>query len=285
MILITGATGRTGQAIVEKLKTTDLPVRVLVHQKNKIPLSGAWENIDIQVGDLSDMESLHPALVGVRTAYLLAPSSPQMVEYEMNFIKAAQAAGVEHIVKHSGFDARLNSPVNLLDWHGRSEQALQRSGIQWTLLQPHYFMQNLLGFSQSIKQDGLLRAPLGEASISMIDVRDIAAIAVAILRNPTPHQGHRYPLTGPQSLSFSEVAEHLSTVTGRTIRYLPTSLGEERFAMTEAGMPAWLVEALISLYASYRDKSMAQTYPWVEKVAGRPATDILTFLREHASAF
>jgi uncharacterized protein YbjT (DUF2867 family) len=124
------------------------------------------------------------ALDGVEQLYLLAPFEPRLVELERNVLDAACRVGVRHVVKHSGLGASPDSLIAIGRWHGEAQRQLERSGLAFTHLQPHSFMQNLLGSAQTIAAEGILYAPMGDARVSLVDARDIAAVAARVLLEP-----------------------------------------------------------------------------------------------------
>lgn len=282
MILVTGASGRNGRLIVQQLAARGLPVRAMVHTADRAA-AFAGSGIEAVVADFSEPASLAAALDGVATAYLLTPTVPQQGAYETAFIEAARTAGVTHIVKHSALDAPQAVANNLaLGWHGRSEAVLKASGLDWTMLQPHYFMQNLAGFIDDIRNKREIRAPMGDAAISMIDVHDIADVAVAVLANPAAHRGASYPLTGPRAVGFAELAERFSRKAGVPVNYRAVSAEEEHTLMTGFGWPQWLVDSMDEYYARYAGGLglSATVTPWVERLAGHAPRDVADYIAD-----
>jgi len=176
--------------------------------------------VEIVQVDLAQPQTLEVALRGADKAYFVAPGAT--VQLSENLYAAAQRTGVRHIVRLSGsFMVGLDAPVLLDRWHA---QALDRSGIAYTHLRPSFFMQNVLFLGAS----GTLALPLGEARVNLVDYRDIAAVAVAALLG-AGHAGQTYTITGPEALTFTEVAAKLTVAAGRTFTYVPVS--EAEFAL------------------------------------------------------
>lgn len=249
MILVTGATGTTGSEVVRQLAAADAPVRALVRNPER------WEaikapGVEIAVGDLGKPDTLDDALRGVEKVFLLVPLEPGMLELQDNLVEVAKRAGVGHIVRMSAFGADAGSTVSIRRLHGRSDERLERSGVPSTVLRPHFFMQNFLGYAPSIAGAGSFYAPMGEGRIGLIDVRDIAAVAVRALTEPG-HEGKTYVLTGPESLSFGEIAEKLSVATGKEVTYVDVPSAAARQGMVDAGLPEWLADVLVELYAVF----------------------------------
>jgi uncharacterized protein YbjT (DUF2867 family) len=283
MILVTGATGTTGSEVVRQLAAAGVPVRAFVRSEAKAAaLHGP--GVAIAVGDLDRPQSLEPALEGVRAMFLLTAVDPHLVEHQGRAVEAAQRAGVQHVVKLSALGAHLDSPVSLLRWHGQTERLLEESGLAWTHLRPHFFMQNTLGFAPRIAAEGRFDAPMRDGKIGIVDTRDIAAVAVAVLTKPG-HAGKAYDITGPEALSFADLAACIAAATGRPVRYVDVPPSEAEKAMIANGMPEWLADALVGLYGIFGAGHASKITTVVQDVAGKPARTYAQFAREHARAF
>jgi uncharacterized protein YbjT (DUF2867 family) len=218
MILITGAIGTNGREIVEQLSAKGVRARAMVRKREDVKLPRTL-NVEFVNGDFDDASSLDAALAGVEQVFLLSPSSAEQVAREANFIRAAKRAGVRHVVKFSILGAAPNSPSRLIRRHGETEKMLEDSGIAFTMLRPHYFMQNLLWYIDDIKSQGVFYASLPETyKHSHVDARDNAAVAVAALTE-SGHESKVYHITGSEALTYREVAEILSQAIGKKVRY------------------------------------------------------------------
>ena len=218
MILITAPTGTNGREILKQLSAKGVRARAMVRKRENVQLSRTG-NVEFVNGDFDDASSLDAALVGVERAFLLSPSSAQQVAREASFIRAAKRAGVRHVVKFSILGADPDSPSRLIRRHGEAENILEDSGIAFTMLRPHYFMQNLLWYVNDIKSEGVFYSSLPETyRDSHVDARDNAAVAVAALTEPG-QEGKVYHITGPEALIYPEVAEILSHAIGKKVRY------------------------------------------------------------------
>jgi uncharacterized protein YbjT (DUF2867 family) len=198
------------------------------------------------------------------------------------FFEAAHRAGGPHVVKFSGMGA--GGPAEILRQHGDSDRLLAESGLPYTILRPNSFYQDLLWSAGSIRERGEFYLPLRDARQSLVDVRDIADAAVAVLTG-NGHAGKVYDLTGPAALSFAEVADTLSAVIGRPVRYVDVPPEAARQAMEGAGMPAWNAAAVAELYGYFADGKAAAVTGDIERLTGRPATSFAQFARDHAAAF
>jgi uncharacterized protein YbjT (DUF2867 family) len=283
MILVTGATGNTGRALVELLARRPARVRALVHDPAKAA-DLAMPNVEVVIADLGAPHTLARALDGVGKAYLLSSAHPRQVELHGNFIRAAKLAGVRHIVRHSVRGADADSPIKICRWHAESQRELESSGIAWTHLQPVYNMQNILKLARVIRSQGVLAAPMKDGAVSMVDARDVAAVAAACLTGDG-HEGRTYLVTGPQGITFSEVALHLSQGLDMPVRYVDASAENARTGMLMMGMPDWYVDDLLGFYAWYSTGASAAVSDVVQTMAGRAGRSFSQFVAEHRSGF
>ncbi|GAA5175445.1 NAD(P)H-binding protein [Niveibacterium umoris] len=283
-ILVTGATGTTGAEVVRQLAARGVPVRALVRDPAKAGALAALPGVTLVQADLAKPETLAAALDGVERAYLVTSPDPAQVALHSAFFKAAKAAGVKHIVRHSGLGADVNSPISLGRWHGESERELEASGIAWTHLQPHLFMQFFHNHAASIRDQGVFYAPLADAAVSMVDVRDIAAAAVVALTEPG-HEGQRYAITGPAAVSFAEAAATLSAALGKPVQYVAVTPDQAREAMLGGGMPEWLATDLANMFGFFATGQAAFVSPAVEHLTGKPGHSFADFVRDNLVAF
>lgn len=234
MILVTGANGTIGREVVKQLVAQGVAVRALVRDSAK---AGALQRpkVEIVTGDLDEPTSLTSALTGISHALLLSVTSPSRVQQETNFIQAAQRAAIQHIVKISILGAATDSSSRILQWHGQAEKILGEANLAHTILRPNYFMQNLFWSLADIRARGVFNSSLPvDTKHSHVDARDIAAVAVACLTESS-HAGQIYHLTGPEALTYPEVADSLSRILGRPIRYDPSPDNYAKF-LTPFGM-------------------------------------------------
>jgi uncharacterized protein YbjT (DUF2867 family) len=284
MILVTGGTGTTGKEIIAELQNLGAAgVRALVRDTAKASfIRGAgFETVE---GDFDRPETLDAALAGVERALLLTPPSPKTFEFQRDFIDSAKRAGVRRVVKFSAFGADASAPEGFGKWHGQAEDYLKQSGLAWTMLRPNFFMQNLLGQARQIAAEGRIYQPVGDASASFIDVRDIAAVAARTLVEEG-HEGEAYVLTGPEALSYADVAAKLSEATGREVSYVPISPEQFRQGALAAGLPEWLVGALERLNEIFAAGYAAEVTDHVRSVGRKEPITFDQFARDYAQAF
>jgi len=284
MILVTGATGLNGSALLRLLSAKGIATRALVRSRVRAEAIAALSGVEIVEGDMARPETLGAALRDVDRAMLISSSDPVMLEVQSGFIDAARAAGVKHVVKLSGIMPDLTSPFRFARMHGEIERRLEASGMAFTHLRAGEFMPAYFRQVPSIVARGAMFLPMEDARIASIDVGDIAEIAALALTG-SGHEGKTYPLTGPEALTMAEVAEKLSAVTGKTIRYVNVAPEEARKAQLAAGMPPYLADALVELFAERRKGKEAQVSAMAQTLLGRRPTSFDEFAVRHAAIF
>ncbi len=284
MILVTGATGKNGVEIIRRLSGRKERVRAMVHRQNDI-LSGT-PNVELQYvqADFDDPASLRKVLSGVQRAFLVTNSSEHVEERQLRFVALAREAGVKHIVYLSQLHASSDSPLRFLRYHAAVEEALRTSGMSYTNLRPNLYMQGLLMIGRTIASEGRFFAPAGDARVSVVDVRDIAAVAVAALTK-TGHEGKTYDITGPEALTHAEMAAQLSEALHRPVVFVDLPEREFREALRGFHMPGWQADGLVEDYAHYR-RGEASNLSWaVKEVTGWSPRPFRAFAYDYKSAF
>jgi len=283
MILVTGATGNTGGEVLARLVELGAAVRALARNPEKAEVLAAT-GVDVVLGDMTDPVAMATALVGVERLFLMSPPHPEQLEMEGAVISAAEEADVSLIVKLSVLGAGPDSALELGRVHAAIEDRLARSGIPNTVLRPGSFMQNFFSYAPTIQADDTFFAAAGDGATAMVDSRDIAAVAAAVLSEKT-HVGDVLAITGPEAVTYHEAADALSAATGRTIRYVdvpPEAAGE---GMLAAGIPDWLVEDLLTIYSLQREGHLAEVAPTVKEVARVEPRTFAEFARDFAPVF
>jgi uncharacterized protein YbjT (DUF2867 family) len=274
MILVIGATGTIGSEVVGQLLAADERPRAFVRDPDKA--RQLWgEQVEQVVGDLDRPETIEGALAGVDRLFLLTTQSSRQPDWERTVIAAAGDAGVAHIVKLSVFRADERSPLRFAHQHRQAERALERSGLAWTMVRPVFLMQNL----RAMVRDSAIYTAAGDGRVAMIDARDIAAVAVAALTT-AGHEGKIYTLTGPEALTFDQVASNLSRQSGKQIRHVRVSVDDVRTALQSAGVAAWFADDMARLHgmlaAGYEDLVTDD----VRAVTGSPPRTLAQFARD-----
>jgi len=199
--------------------------------------------LEIVEGDMSRRDSLGAALDGVDRVLMISAPLMDMVETQNTFIDAAKAAGVRHVIKFSGLDARPDTTFPFGLMHKAIEEHLEKSGLAWTHLRPTGFMQEYLREAPSIINDGAFYLALADVRLNPIDLVDVGKIGFLLLHDGG-HEGERIPITGPEALSMAEIADRISSAAGRTVRYVYVSPNARRQALIAHGIPAEFADAL-----------------------------------------
>jgi uncharacterized protein YbjT (DUF2867 family) len=215
---------------------------------------------------------------------LCTPNDPEQVRREVTVIDAAAEAGVGLVVKIGAIGAHDDSPLVFWMAHARIEQYLRSSGLPAVVLRPSMYMTNLLATAETVRRTGCLFAPAGDARISLIDPRDVAATAAVVLTEDG-HDGHAYTLTGPDALTHHDVAMQLTSATGRPVEYVDVPDIAAREAMAAAGMPDWFADQLIILWGQLRQGAGETTTDTVRVLTGQAPRRVAEFARDHAHVF
>jgi uncharacterized protein YbjT (DUF2867 family) len=276
MILVTGATGTTGGAVLDELLGRGVAVRGLTRSPERAEQLRA-RGADAAVGDLSDPASLARAFAGVERVYLAVTANEHQVEQESNAIAVAEQSGAYAVVKLGVIGQSPQAPLRFARNHAAVFETLQATSLRWTLLQANGFMQNVLASAEPIRQ-GRYTSALGDAKVSRVDARDVAAVAVRALTEEG-HEGSSYTLTGPEAISDPQIAEELG------VSHVQASDEEIAATLRSAGVPEWTVEGLIEVAELERSGAAAGVAPDVEALLGRPARSFGRFAAEHRDAF
>jgi uncharacterized protein YbjT (DUF2867 family) len=283
MILITGASGSLGAAVLEEVRKCGAPLRAMYRSKEDA--GNAAAGISTVIADFASKESLKPALAGVDTVFLVCSPIPKLVELESNVIDACRAGGVKHVVQCSALGAG-DYPKSFPSWHRKVEDKLKASGLGYTILRPNSFMQNILAYyAPSIRAQGAWYASMGKGRNSSIDARDIASVAAKTLTSPGEHAGKTYELNGPEAVTYIELAERISRVANRKVAYVDIPEAAQKKSMLDLGMPEWQVNALLELQHYYANGQGGEVTDVLPKLLGRAPVKLDDFLKEFKDQF
>jgi uncharacterized protein YbjT (DUF2867 family) len=278
--LITGATGDIGSRVVERLLQRGERPRVFVRNREKI-WSRFGNRVDVFLGDLGDPGSLHPALAGADTLFLVN-TGPEIPARDQAAADAAKAAGVKHLVKLSSLD--VGQGLAMGAWHERGEAAIRGSGIPFTFVRPTGFMSNLLAWAPSIQAEGVMRASTADGKRAFVHSDDIAEIATKALTT-RKYDGAFLAITGPEALSFAEAAAKIGAAIGRRLTFQAISDQEAQEQYAAMGAPPAETEAHIALWRAIREGRLATVTDTVEQVLGRRPITLDQWAVENAAAF
>lgn len=291
-ILVTGATGNVGREVVKQLSNIpELIIKAAIHSAGSLKkLKADNKRIEAVQVDYNKPETLKNALKNVDKLFFVSPDSPTMTQLASNVIAEAKNAGIKYIARLSAKGADVNAESPSLRLHRQVEEIIEESKIPYTILRPNEFMQNFINFhSYSIKNNNAFYMAVGDARVSIVDVRDIAAVAVKTLienGNEDRHNGKIYTITGPEALSYYQIAEILSNVIGKKISYVNLSEEDFRKSLKEAGVDDWFIYVvLLMLDPYYRKGIAAQVFTAVEEVTGKKPISFSQFVDDHIQAF
>ena len=280
MILITGASGNVGSEVLKQALSVGLKIRATFQSADKAAKAPA--GIEGVIMDYAQPETIRPALHGVEKIFLVGPPVRDLPVMEANFIKEVRAAGRKHIIKLSALGGRESM---FPSGHRDSEENIEASGLPYTFLRPNGFMQNLVNYNAAaIGSQNAFYGCQGAGAVSVLDIRDIAAVAVIVLA-ATGHEGKSYALTGGEALTNGQIAEKISRVAGRKINYVDLPPAEFKKAILSGGMPEWSADALLDLQRLYREGKASLLTDDVERLTGRKPITFDQFARDYAFAF
>jgi uncharacterized protein YbjT (DUF2867 family) len=276
-VLVTGATGNVGSATVAALLGSGDRVRAAGTDPDAV--ARRFPDAEAVRLDFLDPATFGPALDGARALFLLRPPPISRVKPTLNrLVDAAVDAGVGHVVFLSVQGADRNRVVP----HHRVEVHLQASAVPWTILRPGFFAQNLTdAYRRDVVEDDRLYVPAGEGRVAFVDVADIGAVAAEVFADPGPHAGQGYTLTGPDAITFAEVASLLSDTLGRPIRYEPASVTGYARHLRGRGMPLAQVAVQTVLHLGLRKGDAERVDPTLARLLGRPATPFADVVRRN----
>jgi uncharacterized protein YbjT (DUF2867 family) len=282
MILVTGASGTVGKAVLAEVARSGVKHRAMYRSKSEAARAPA--GTETVIADFADKASLAAALRGVDSVYLVCSPVRELVRLEGNAIEASEAAGVRRIVLNSAMGAGDYSK-SFPSWHRQVENKLNATKAAHCILRPNSFIQNVVTyFAPSIREQGAFYAAMGNARTSYVDVRDIATVAAKALQGGQ-HDGEVYELNGPEALTYAEIAEKISRQTGTAARHVDIPAEAQRKAMLEQGMPEWQVTALLELQEYYTGGQGGSLDKVLEELLGRPPITMDQFLKEFAAEF
>ncbi|MBR0866077.1 uncharacterized protein YbjT (DUF2867 family) [Bradyrhizobium diazoefficiens] len=282
MILVTGGTGLIGSELLRLLSQAGVPARALVRNPDK---AKELPGITWVVGDLARPETLDAAFEGIEKLFLLTHYYEDMVELQHNAIVAARTAGVKHIVKISAFAATDHSKAPIGQWHYQIEEEIKKSGMAWTMIQPHHFMTNLVAQAEYVVKEGAIYSPSGDGKIPYVDPRDVAAVAFVPLTQPG-HLGKTYVVTGSEAISYRQASEIIGAAIGKKLRFVDETPEQARARRVREGVPPAVIESILAIGAYQRAGGKTVTITnTIAELTGRPPRTLAEYVQENASVF
>ncbi|MFC9292526.1 SDR family oxidoreductase [Streptomyces sp. NPDC057011] len=277
-VVVTGATGNVGRHVVGELRRLGIAHRALTRDPERAT-AVLGPGTDLARGDFTDPASLRAAFAGAEQAFLSCANDPRQVENAAHAIEAAATAGLRRVVFLSTVTAEVGAAKTFADQHGRIEHRLRSAGIPFVVLRSGFLMSNLLGSLPTIGQAGRIFLPADDARVAMIDPRDVAACAVAALSGQS-RDGETHVITGPEAITFADVAHRLSTALGRTVEYVAVPDEAALAGMVGAGMPPWLAEGVVGVFQLLREGANADTTDAVRRLTGHDPRTVAEFARD-----
>ncbi len=278
MILVTGAAGKTGQAIIRALVRRGRTVRALAYRRRQITTLEELGAREVLLGDVRDQRTVDRAAAGIRAIYHICPNMhPQEVAIGEVVIAAARSAGCELFVYHSVLHPQTEAMPH--HWHKlRVEEKLFESGLPATVLQPAAYFQNLLAGWGDIVNRGIYAVPYAaETRISMVDLDDVAEAAARVLTEPG-HRGASYELSGPGYLSQLEVAAIFGQCLGREVRVEPVPIEIWKDRARAAGLGEAQIETLVKMFRYYQRHGFRGNSGVLGWLLGRPPVSLPRFV-------
>ncbi|WP_347353573.1 SDR family oxidoreductase [Intrasporangium sp.] len=270
---VTGATGWLGGLVAARLADRGVAQRLVVRDPARAPQLAAATVARASYGDRSAVEA---ALWGLPVVLMVsAAENESRLDEHRTFVDAAVAAGVQHLVYVSFFGAAPDATFTLARDHWATEQHIRASGLAWTFLRDNLyleFMDHMMG------ADRVIRGPAGDGRAAVVAHDDIARVAAAVLLAPNEHRGRTYRLTGPEALSFADMAQVISEVTGVPASFHDETIEEAYASRAAYGAPDWQVDAWVSTYTAVKAGELDGVSPDVERVTGLRPTSLREYL-------
>jgi NAD(P)H dehydrogenase (quinone) len=275
---VTGATGNIGGRVARSLAAAEVTQRLVVRDAWRAPtLPGA----EVAVASYDDADALREAFTGITTLFMVsAAENENRVAQHFRCVDAAAAAGVQRVVYTSFLGAGPDSTFTLGRDHWATEERIKASGLAWTFLRDNIYADFVVHFAD---EDGVIRGPANGGCAAVVAQDDVAAVASRVLLEAGAHDDRAYGLTGPEALSFPEMARILSSALGKTITFVDETLEEAYASRAKYGAPDWQVDAWVSTYTAIAKGEMAEVTDHVEQVIGRPPVSLPELLARSAS--
>ena len=283
MILLTGATGKTGGEVARQLAAAGVPFRALIRNPDKAEALKAL-GAELVVGDLADQAFLPRALSGIEKAFLVMPNDEQQLILENQFTDAAAAAGVQHLVYLSSLESVPESKNPITQNHVAAQNHIRESGMTWTIVRPTFFNQNFETYAPRIREAKQIVMPVGNGTISSTDLRDVGEVIREVLTKPG-HENKSYDMTGPELLTFTEIAEKFSKILGTHVEFIDQPLEEFGELLRTIGLSEWRVDAVCKELEAIGAGVVDHTTDTIEELLGRPPISLEQYITDHLDQF
>ena len=279
-ILVMGAGGAIGNELILRLAHIGSTVRAALHDRSNVPERFQYDNVEKVSFNFDDSASIRQAFdSSIKELFLLTPDTPDMVHYVKVALQCAKEVGVSYVVRVSLLGVGREPQSRLAQWHLQAESVVRDSGIPFTILRPNCLMQHFFHFIKP--ETGVIYLPMGEASVSFIDARDVAIVAADLLLPGDHHYGKTYELTGSESYSMHQVAEIISRVIGQKVGYVDIPDGTARYTL-ENMIPESRIDAVLEYFHFLKQNRAAFVNSSVEQIAGKEPVSFVDFSRDYA---
>ncbi len=285
-ILVTGATGATGNSAIETLLGLKIPVRALVHQRDARSEQLSAQGVELVQGDLLDFDVVSEALTGITGAYFVYPIQvPGILEATAFFAQAALEQGVGAIVNMSQASARRTAKSHAARNHWIAERLLDRSSVPVTHLRPTLFAEWIMYLARAIRDKNILPLAFGDARYAPIAGEDLGRVIAAILKDPTQHAGKTYPLYGSREVSQYEIADMLTQVVGHKITYVPLEIVAFKNMLKEMGFTPHFQQHMEYVCQDCLDGVFSGTNDLVKKLTGQEPLGMMDYIVKNEALF
>ena len=282
-ILLTGATGAVTGATIHALQGKGHRLIGLTRDATKARDLEKL-GVELKVGDLEKPRTVENVFEGVDIAWILTPPGPISPYQSSAALWGARRGKVKHVVRMSAVGAAHDAPSLNGRMHALSDAELRGSGIPFTIVKPHFFMQNLMMSAKSVAEQGMLYLALADAKLPMIDVRDIGDTVAKILSEPAKHAGQTYTLTGAP-VSMAQVATAISEALGKPVKYQPVPVAAAIDNIAKMGFGDFTETAMRDYFTAYSEGWQSTPTSAVKDITGKEPRSIEAFARDFASAF
>jgi len=283
MILLTGATGKTGSATAKALNERGIKFRALIRNEEKreeIESLGG----EVVIGSIENKEAVDQSMVDIEAALILLPNSENQLSLEKQLVDSAKQAGAKRVVKMSSIEATPDATSPIPKLHLESEEYIKQSGLNWTMIKPNFYMQNLLASAGTIKDQGKIFLPMGEGKTGMIDTTDVGKVLAKVL-SEDGHESMNHEITGPEILSFYEVAEIFSQGLGKQVDYVDVPLGAYKETLGQFLTNQWHLDAVIDLFKGIADGGIEEKTDTYSELMGESPKSLSEFISENSFIF
>ena len=293
LVLVTGA-GGVGRLVTERLRAQNVPVRVLVRGEDDRAAAVRALGAEVVTGDLTRPDTVAAALDGVRRTYFgLSVSQDHLLAATVLATVAKAHAGLDVLVDLSQMTVSQMTATSTGESHQQrlhwlSEQVLNWSGLPVVHIRPTAFLDNPLFTTlaaRSLRDNGTIALPFGTGRTSPVAVDDVARVVATVLRDPAPHVGQVYELTGPRSVDMTELAAEFSRALGRPVSYVDVPLDRWQAGLSRMGLPPHVEQHVATMAQLHRDNRYDRATGGVERVTGMPPQSIEEFVTAHRNLY